>query len=84
LQKTDLYLPDILPIELTRTYRQGDTNSRPFGIAATHQYAMFLWSANPYQEVDLILPDGGRVHYARISPGTSWSDAVFEHTATQT
>ena len=84
MKKTDLYLPDILPLELARTYRQGDTNSRPFGIGATHQYAMFLWSANMYQEVDLILPDGGRVHYVRISPGTSWTDAVFEHTSTQT
>jgi YD repeat-containing protein len=34
--------------------------------------------------VDLILPDGGRVHYVRTSPGTSYPTAVFEHTASPT
>ena len=67
-----------------RTYRQLDNVSRPFGIGTTHSYAVFLSSQNPYQEVDLILPDGGRVHYVRTSPGTGYQDAVFEHTATPT
>lgn len=84
LRKTDLHLPDLLPIVLTRTYRQGDTGARPFGIGATHPYAIFLWSANQYQEADLILPDGGRVHYLRISEGIGFTDAVFEHTTTPT
>jgi len=79
---TDLFLPDVMPIEVTRTYRPGDTSSRPFGIGTTHPYAIFLWSARQYQEVDLILPDGGRVHYVRTSPGVGFADAVFEHTAT--
>jgi YD repeat-containing protein len=84
MEKTDLVLPDVLPVALTRTYRPGDTDSRPFGIGATHPYAMFLWSANQYQEADLVLPDGGRVHYVRISPGTGFTDAIFEHTTTPT
>ncbi len=84
LQKTDLYLPDILPLALTRTYRPNDTAVRPFGIGATHPYAIFLWSAQQYQEADLVLPHGGRVHYVRTSPGTSYTDAVFEHTTSQT
>jgi YD repeat-containing protein len=84
LTKTDLFLPDVIPLALTRTYRQNDTASRPFGIGATHPYAMFLWSAQQYQEVDLILPDGGRVHYVRISPGTGFGDAEFEHTGSPT
>ena len=79
LEKTDLYLTDVMPLSLTRTYRQNDTSARPFGIGATHPYAMFLWSAQPYQEVDLVLPDGGRIHYVRTSAGTSYYDAVFEH-----
>ncbi|MGH9330600.1 MAG: DUF6531 domain-containing protein, partial [Vicinamibacterales bacterium] len=81
LEKTDLYLPDVLPLVLRRTYRQNDTASRPFGIGATHLYAMFLWSAQQYQEADLVLPHGGRVHYVRISAGTGFTDAVFEHTS---
>ena len=82
--KTDLALPDVVPLALTRTYRPGDTVTRPFGIGTTHPWAIFLWSNQPYQQVDLILPDGGRVHYVRISPGTGASDAVLEHTATPT
>jgi len=83
-RNTDLYLPDVSPIAFTRVYRTGDTNSRPFGIGATHNYASFLWSNNQYQDVNLILPDGSRIYYVRISAGTGWTDAVYEHTATQT
>jgi RHS repeat-associated protein len=84
LERTDIFLPDIIPIALTRTYRQGDTNSRRFGIGTTHPYQIRLWNPGGYLETNLILPDGGRIHYVRISPGTGFADAVFEHTATQT
>jgi hypothetical protein len=73
-----------MPLVLTRTYRTGDDGSRPFGIGATHPYAMFLWSANQYQEADLILPNGKRIHYVRTSAGTGWTDAAFEHTSSPT
>ncbi|TMG65960.1 MAG: RHS repeat protein [Chloroflexi bacterium] len=84
LDKTDLALPDVMPLALTRSYRQSDPYQRAFGIGTSHAFAFYLWSANAYQEVDLILPNGGRVHYVRISPGTGWTDAVFEHTASPT
>jgi RHS repeat-associated protein len=71
-RKTDLYLPDVIPLVLTRTYRANDFSSRPFGIGATHPYQMFMWSARQYREADLILPDGGRVHFERTSPGESF------------
>jgi RHS repeat-associated protein len=83
-RKTDLFLPDVLPINLSRTYRPGDPVSRPFGIGSSHPYAMRLWSAQNYQQVDLILPDGGRIHYVRVSAGTGWVTAVYEHTTTPT
>jgi RHS repeat-associated protein len=82
LEKRDLVLPDVIPLALTRTYRQNDPARRAFGIGSTHPYDMYLWSANMYQETDLVLPDGGRIHYVRISPGTDIQTAVFEHTAT--
>jgi hypothetical protein len=47
-------------------------------------YAMFLWSALQYQEADLILPEGGKIHIVRISPGTSYTDAVLVHQETAT
>jgi RHS repeat-associated protein len=84
LRKTDLVVQDVLPIVLTRTYRQGDTISRAFGIGATHPYDLYLWSAQQYQQADLILPDGGRIHYVRISPGIGFAEAVFEHKETPT
>jgi len=82
MNKIDLALPGPLPIALTRTYRQRDPVSRPFGIGATHPYDMHLWSANQYQEADLILPDGARIHYVRTSPGTGFVDAVFQNNTT--
>ncbi len=80
--KTDLAVFDLIPITLRRTYRPEDDASRAFGIGTSHPYEMFLWSNNNYQELDLILPDGGRVHYNRISPGIGFMDAVYEHTET--
>ncbi len=80
-QKTDLFLPDVTPLALTRTYRPGDSQSRSFGTGTTHPYDAFLWSASQYEEVDFILPDGGRVHFVRISSGTLFND---ESTSTPT
>jgi RHS repeat-associated protein len=82
MDHTDLALPDVTPVSLTRTYRQNDANNRGWGPGWSHPYFVYLWSAAQYQEVDLILPDGGRVHYIRTSPGNGFIDAVFEHTAT--
>ena len=84
LRKTDLFLPDVMPIALTRTHRAGFAlqGVRPFGVGSAHLYELFLFPDLQFQEIDLILPDGGRVHYPRISPGTGPAGAVFEHTAT--
>ncbi len=79
-QKRDLALPDTIPISIERTYRPNDSNSYSFGEGATNLYDLRLWPIVNYKEADLILPDGGRVHYMRTSPGTSWSDAIYEPT----
>jgi RHS repeat-associated protein len=96
--KTDLVLPDVVPISLTRTYRQNDSWSRPFGIGATHPYEMFIggngsdFGITPY--VDLILPDGSRIHFTGVgagpnyssylssSAGTSWYGAILSTSPT--
>jgi YD repeat-containing protein len=81
MDKTDLILPDVLPLVFTRTYRQLDTRSRAFGIGASHSFDLFLvGTTSPYTFIDIVLPDGGRIHYDRISPGTSWADAIYENT----
>ncbi len=82
---TDLTLSDVIPLTLTRTYRPRDTLSRAFGLGASHSYDWFLvGSTNPYTYIDLILPDGERIHFDRISPGTDNVSAVYEHTTTGT
>jgi len=89
LRKTDLVLPDTIPLVLTRTYRNNDVDilghpiSRDFGIGTTNPYNMYLVGApSQYQYADLMMPDGGSVHYVRISPGTGFQDAVFQAQAT--
>jgi RHS repeat-associated protein len=84
LRNTDLFLPDVIPIALTRTYMHRDHTVRPFGIGASHPYAMFLWSANAFQEANLVQADGSEIHYIRVSPGVGFEDAIFETTETPT
>jgi RHS repeat-associated protein len=85
LTQADLSLPDVLPIGITRTYRPKDTRSRPFGVGATHPYQMFIvGDGTAFSYVELILADGGRVRYNRVSSGTDLAGAVLEHTASPT
>ena len=63
------------------TYRTGDNGSAPFGIGSTHPLHDVPVVGTMYQEADLILPDGKRIHYVRTSGRHRlWTDAVFEHT----
>ena len=57
---------------------QAGMAQRAVGIGMTHGYDQFLFSQHEYQEVDLIQPTGTQVHYTRTSPGTGFSNAVFE------
>src|SRR5262249_23088207 len=41
MHKTDLYLPDVIPLALTRTYNSGDSYARSFGYGMKHPYAIF-------------------------------------------
>ena len=83
--KTDLVISDVLPVSLTRTYRPADSTSRAFGVGSTHAFDMFLvGDTASYSYSELILPDGGRIRYNRISAGTSWANAVYVHTSTTT
>jgi RHS repeat-associated protein len=84
MEQTDLYLTDVLPLALTRTYRQNDNAVRPFGIGTQHPYDMWFDNQVSFQQVDLILPDGRAIHYVRTSPGIGLDDAVYEHTTTPT
>lgn len=83
LTRTDLSVGGTVPISVTRTYRQADSVSRAFGVGTSDPYDIFtVGDMSPYTYQDLILPDGGRVHFVRTSAGTGWTDAVYTHTAT--
>ncbi|CAM3937077.1 RHS repeat-associated core domain-containing protein [Kibdelosporangium persicum] len=74
---TDLGLSDTVPIALNRTYWQGDGHSRSFGRNQTSDFDLLLTSARPYQEYDLYVPGGGKVHFVRTSAGSEHIEAVF-------
>ena len=81
----DAFLPDVFPIRFERVYRHNDTYQRAFGLAATHNYELLLLgNGNPWTYQELVLPSGARVHYDRISSGTSYQTAVYEHTTSPT
>ena len=82
--KTDLAIQDVIPISVTRTYRQNDPAVRAFGIGTNLSYSMWLYtgsSAAVPPEVDLILSDGSRVPYL-LQSGTSLANAVWTQTST--
>ncbi|MFF4594178.1 RHS repeat-associated core domain-containing protein [Amycolatopsis sp. NPDC001319] len=85
---TDLALDDTLPISITRTYQQADSAPRTFGVGSSFDYNTYLYSAQQWIDGQLILPDGGRVRYHRITPGgtgpTDYVDAVFAADPTPT
>jgi RHS repeat-associated protein len=80
---TDIDVPDVMPITLTRTYRTKDTGKRPFGIGASHPYDQYILRDDLCTEVRIILPDGGYRAFLRTS-GTNCLDATLQHTTTQT
>jgi len=80
--RTDLVIPDTIPIVIERTYRQEDSNSYSFGVGTESLYDMRLWSENNYHEADLVLPDGGTILYKRVSPGEGYKNAEYKATNT--
>jgi RHS repeat-associated protein len=84
-KRVDLRIRDAVPIEVRRVYRPADAAVRSFGIGTMLSYDIYLiGDTDPWTYQELILPDGGRVRYERISPGTEWTQAVYEHKSTPT
>jgi hypothetical protein len=79
---TDAFRPDSIPLVLTRASHGWDAMSRAFGIGGNHSYDIFpVGSRNPWTFVDLVMPDGASLRFDRVSQGTDFTDAVYEHHA---
>lgn len=76
---SDMSIGGFGSLSLSRVYRPNDTRSRAFGVGSSHIYDTYLvGSTFPYTFMDLVGPDGSRIHFNRTSAGTSWTDAVYE------
>jgi YD repeat-containing protein len=89
LRQSDLYVDDIFDVPLTRTYNSGDYISlnrvHAFGKNTNHPYDIApLGSRFPYTYNMIALEDGDFFFFPRVSEGTSYSDAMFQHTETST
>jgi len=83
LRQTDLFVPDVMPLSLTRTYVVWGYHSKAFGVGGNHPYDICpTGTRNPYTYMDLNLEDFQYVHMLRISKGTGYADAVFRHSET--
>jgi YD repeat-containing protein len=84
LAETDLYLPDSPPIVFTRSFRAWRPQAHHREIPPPHLYDIFPTGTRwPYTFMYLNFPDGEILHYPRISPGSGYQDAVYEHTGTR-
>ncbi len=89
LRETDLYLDDVFQAPLTRTYTSNDWLPKnplhAFGRNSSHPYDIApLGTRNPYTYQLIALEDSEFLYFDRISKGTGYADAVFQHTETST
>jgi YD repeat-containing protein len=80
---TDLFVPGPIALSATRCYRAWDSFSRTFGQNTAFSWDLFpVGGRQPYTYVEIIPCDGNRLRYERISRGTGYADAVYEHRTT--
>jgi len=80
VSQTDLSIPDVMPLNITRTYRTDDPNNRWFGQGESFTYGIYLYSVTRWQQVSLVLPGGGQILFNRVSPGNDQYSAVYAST----
>jgi RHS repeat-associated protein len=88
-ETVDMVVDDVMPIQIKRTYQQGDSDIRAFGVGMNFGYGMFPWSPGTigsfdFQQFDLVQSDGSKIHYQRTSPGTDYAGAIFKADPTPT
>jgi YD repeat-containing protein len=76
LARTDFPFERQRDLSFVRKYRPQDDRSRSFGIGGNDSFDIFpVGDSQTFSSLDLILEDGGRVHFDRVSRGTGYADA---------
>lgn len=84
-RNSDIFLPGNPPLSVTRCYRAWESLSRTYGQNTALSWDLFpIGSRQPYTYIEIIPCDGNTLRYERISKGTGYADAVYEHRATNT
>jgi YD repeat-containing protein len=77
-QKTDLFLPDAVPIGVTRVYRQDDTMVRAFGVGMSITYDMWIeGNLNDFGYIELVQANGSRYQFTRTN-GNFWDNSTLQ------
>ncbi|MGO9265479.1 MAG: RHS repeat-associated core domain-containing protein [Candidatus Binataceae bacterium] len=81
---TDLTVADVMPLQLTRSYREFDPVSRAFGVGMSDNYDMYLiGDANGgWTSATLVLPNAAEVPYQQTSAGIGVQGVAFQNTST--
>jgi YD repeat-containing protein len=87
LRQTDLFLQDGFDVPFTRAYNSSDwIHPNPvhaFGKYSNQTYDIApVCRRNPYTWMAIVLEDGNFVYFDRVSKGTGYADAVFQHSET--
>jgi YD repeat-containing protein len=79
-ENEDLVVPGAPELILRRTYLSRDRVSRRFGVGTTHSGEEYLYGdGEHFQWVSLILARGTRINFRRVSAGTWFLNALYEH-----
>jgi len=89
LRQTDLSLKGFPDVRLTRSYNSRDylhsNRVHAFGRNANHPFDIALVGTRyPYTYQLLVFEDGDFLYFDRVSEGTGFEDAIFQHTESST
>jgi YD repeat-containing protein len=89
VRQSDLYLSDVFDVPLTRSYNSGEyaqpNHVHAYGRNTNHPYDVtILGTSFPYTYMVSVLEDGDFLFFPRVSKGTGFADAIYQHTETST
>jgi RHS repeat-associated protein len=73
-EKTDYYIPGVIPLKITRTYRSGDSGAGAFGKGTYFGYDMWLQTSGLSNSVLLLMPGNYQYSFA-LQPNGTYMDS---------